>query len=215
MQKSLNLPSMLAAVGLAATVLLASLTTSCRHLTPTPVAPEQCQIVVPADAIPSENHAAKELQDGLRQIFGVDIPIVHEKTAAHVLHRAVAPDRGVAGVDWQEMKRDEMIVAKYKDNHPATTARRLYAVYELLEQYGVRRTHAVTDRLKRRNSTCRPTRALRRPFSAAMRITTRSTSIKNLQSRCAPTARLPSPSRPRSADGFVHTFDRWSSSQAL
>lgn len=218
MQKSLNLPSMLAAVGLAATVLLASLTTSCRHLTPTPVAPEQCQIVVPADAIPSENHAAKELQDGLRQIFGVEIPIVHEKTAAHAFYIGQSHlTAALLGVDWQEMKRDEMIVAKYKDNYILAGARprgALYAVYELLEHgYGVRYwTHAVTDWPKASQFYLPSyTKRFAPPFFSRHAyydlINKHQEFAVKMRTNC--TASKPELGGREVLIGFVHTFDRW------
>lgn len=102
------------------------------------------EIVLPADAVPAEQTAARELQSFLKQISGVELPIGRLPGPGPAIFIGQSPETASAlGIpDWKRLK---------PDRDPAEERRRqsvsgrdrprgtLYAVYELLEkEFGVR-----------------------------------------------------------------------------
>jgi len=105
---------------------------------------DSLKILVPEDAIPAEATAAKELQAGLKKIFGVELPVVKGEAPAPAIRVGQSPEtaRLLGGLDFKTLKPDEIVLKTVGDNLILTGDRPrgcLYAVYELLErEYGVR-----------------------------------------------------------------------------
>lgn len=105
---------------------------------------DRLKILVPEDAIPAEATAAKELQAGLKKIFGVELPVVKGEAPAPTIRVGQSPEtaRLLGGIDFKTLKPDEIILKSVGGNLILTGDRprgSLYAVYELLErEYGVR-----------------------------------------------------------------------------
>ena len=108
-------------------------------------AQENCPIILPSDAIPSEMTAAKELQNYLQKIFPQKFPIVRDESISSPAIRLGQSARNaelLGGLDFSTLKPDEIIL-KTQGKDLILTGERprgtLYAVYEFLERaYGVR-----------------------------------------------------------------------------
>lgn len=102
------------------------------------------KILVPEDAIPAEATAARELQAGLKKIFGAELPVVKGEAPAPAIRVGQSPEtaRLLGNLDFKTLKPDEIILKTVGGNLILTGDRprgSLYAVYELLErEYGVR-----------------------------------------------------------------------------
>ena len=100
-------------------------------------------IVLAPGAIPAEKSAAFELQEFLREISGVELPVVAESTGPAIrVGQSPEAARALGIADWGALKPDEIILKAVGDDlylagdRPRGT---LYAVYELLEkEFGVR-----------------------------------------------------------------------------
>ena len=107
------------------------------------------QIIVPKDAIPSEQTAARELAKYLQLLSEekVDVTIsndilLHGKGVIHV-GKSPATMKGLRILDWNALQQDEILYACGEDGTiwiaGHGTRGTLYAVYEFLErEYGVR-----------------------------------------------------------------------------
>lgn len=101
------------------------------------------EIVLPADAVPAEQTAARELQSFLKQISGVELPIVASPSGPAIFIGQSPETASALGIpDWKRLKPDEIRLKSAGGNlylagdRPRGT---LYAVYELLEkEFGVR-----------------------------------------------------------------------------
>ena len=91
--------------------------------------PARCRIIVPRTATPSYFHAAKELRDHVKQMTGVELPVVSEWEGGGAVRLETAPaELGEEGF---------RIYVKDGDLHVIGGKRGvLYGVYELLETYG-------------------------------------------------------------------------------
>ncbi len=102
------------------------------------------KILVPEDAIPAEATAARELQAGLKKIFGAELPVVKGEAPGPAIRVGQSPEtaRLLGGLDFKTLKPDEIIIKTVGGNLILTGDRprgSLYAVYEFLErEYGVR-----------------------------------------------------------------------------
>ncbi len=104
------------------------------------------RIVIPADAIPSEQYAAEELQRYLERIAGVNLPIVSDKepmTTREILlgNNKHLQQLGIQ-IDFSRLGTDGFVLRTYR-NHLVIAGGRprgtLYGVYALLEEkLGVR-----------------------------------------------------------------------------
>ena len=100
-------------------------------------------IVVTADAIPAERNAARELQHFLRELSGLNLPIVNTATGKDILVGQSPEIARLVGGDFARLRPDEIIVKSTADGRLILSGARprgtLYAVYTLLEEhYGVR-----------------------------------------------------------------------------
>lgn len=102
------------------------------------------EIVLPADAVPAEQTAARELQSFLKQISGVELADWSPPRPGPAIFIGQSPETASAlGIpDWKRLKPDEIRLKSAGGNlylagdRPRGT---LYAVYELLEkEFGVR-----------------------------------------------------------------------------
>ena len=91
--------------------------------------PAECRIVVPHNSTPSYFHAAKELRDHIKQMTGVELPVVPEWKGKGAVRLEKPPaELGEEGF---------RICVKDGDLHVIGGKRGvLYGVYELLETYG-------------------------------------------------------------------------------
>ena len=101
-------------------------------------------IVLPQSAILPEETAAKELQSMLKRISGAELPIVRDETYAGKAILLGRSDRTaqLLGVDFRELRPDEILLKQCGDDLVLSGDRprgTLYAVYEFLEELGVRR----------------------------------------------------------------------------
>ena len=91
--------------------------------------PSECRIVVTHGSGPSYVHAAKELHDHVKQMTGVDLPVVPKWTGRGVVRLDAAPP--------EFGEESFRICVKDGDLHVIGGRRGiLYGVYELLETYG-------------------------------------------------------------------------------
>jgi len=102
------------------------------------------EIVVAADAIPSEVTAAKELQQFIEKASGEILPIKREQSSnpCILVGQSQAASQLLGGMDFASLKRDE-IVLKSAGHDLVLLGERprgsIYAVYEFLENYyGIR-----------------------------------------------------------------------------
>lgn len=106
---------------------------------------ENCPIILPPDAIPSEMTAARELQNYLQKIFPQKFPIIRNESISSPairLGQSSTNAQLLGGLDFSTLKPDEIILKTQGKNLILTGERprgTLYAVYEFLERaYGVR-----------------------------------------------------------------------------
>ena len=100
------------------------------------------RIVVPANAIPSEQHAASELQSFLKQISGVELPIVTDAeplpARAILLGRNAHLERIRAGIDFARLGQEGFTLRTVGPHLVIAGGRprgTLYGVYTFLEEH--------------------------------------------------------------------------------
>ncbi len=101
-------------------------------------------IVLPAQAAVTEQTAAAELQAYLQKISGIKLPVVNkENYSGKAIYIGQSPETAkLLGIDFATCKPDEIILKRVGDNLVLSGDRPrgvLYAVYEFLEDLGVRR----------------------------------------------------------------------------